>query len=252
MDIYGDAMPLFESPDVAWVAGEEPQQEKQTMQPPRLKPLAVRKREQKRQQTLKQLQLEKPTPPPESVIVKREVAAIGDFKSWSSCSVPLTVVANRELYADGHQETWLLLSTQPMHNPAAARQEYRLREATEERYRQLKCFTDLTGFTSRAFSLIVNQVVFIMLAYDLLQLFLSREGRIAFTAKTPLSVRRELLPAANHVVVYKDNYYGLFTNLELMELMTLGIGEEARKKIGEKCRRLRHELAQELRNPRSP
>jgi hypothetical protein len=44
----------------------------------------------------------------------------------------------------------------------------------------------------------------------------------------------------------------LTKNLELMELMSLGIGEEARKKIGEKCRRLRHEPAQELRNPRAP
>jgi len=252
MDIYADALPLFDFPDVAWVACEEPQQRKPTVPPPRLKPLAVRKREQKRQETLKERHQEEPAPSPDTVIVKRTAAAIGDFKSWSTCSVPLTVVANREQYADGHQETWLLLSTQPMHNPAVARQEYHLREAIEERYRQLKCFTDLAGFTSRAFSLIVNQVVFVMLAYDLLQLFLLREGRESFTAKTPQSVRRELLPAANHVVVYKDNYYGLFTNLELMELMTLGIGEEARKKIGEKCRRLRQELAQELRNPRAP
>jgi hypothetical protein len=252
MDIYADAMSLFELPDVEWFTCEEPQQEKQAQQPPRLKPLAIRKREQKRQETLKARQQEKPAPPPDTVIAKREAAAIGNFSSWSSCSVPLTVVANREQYVDGHQETWLLLSTQPMHNPVTARQEYRLREATEERYRQLKCFTDLAGFTSRAFSLVVNQVIFILLAYDLLQLFLLRKGREEFAAKTPLSVRRELLPAGNHVVVYKDNYYGLFTPLELIELMTLVIGEEARRKIGEKCRHLRHELSRVMSNPRPP
>ena len=38
--------------------------------------------------------------------MKREAAAIGEFRSWSSCTVPLTVVANREHYGDGHQEIW--------------------------------------------------------------------------------------------------------------------------------------------------
>jgi len=252
MDIYRDAMPLFQSQDVAWVVCEESRQEKPTEPPPRLKPLAIRKREQKRQETLKERNKERPAPSPDTVIVETKSAAIGDFRSWSSCSVPLTVIANREQYADGHEDTWLLLSTQKACNPVTARQEYHLRTATEERYRQLKCFTDLTGFTSRAFSEIVNQVVFIMLAYDLLQLFLLREGREEFTAKTPLSVRRELLPASNHVIVYNGNYYGLFTPMELIELMTLRIGEEARRKIGEKCRRLRRELTEVMCNPRPP
>jgi len=252
MDIYTDAMPLFELPDVEWVVCEEPKQKQQTAQPPRLKPLAIRKREQKRQETLKERNAEQPAPPQDTIIVKSESAAIGDFKSWSSCTVPLTVVANREHYADGHHETWLLLSTQKIHNPAIARQEYHLRTAIEERYRQLKCFTDLASFTSRAFSLVVNQVVFVMLAYNLLQLFLLRNGREKFNAKTPQSIRRELLPAANHVIVYKDNYYGLFTPLELMELIAMGINEEARKKIGEKCRRLRRELTEAMCNPHPP
>jgi hypothetical protein len=73
------------------------------------------------------------------------------------------VVANREHYADGHQETWFLIDTQEVKNPVRAQQDYHLRISTEERYRQLKCFSDLTHFTSRAFSLVVNQVVFIML-----------------------------------------------------------------------------------------
>jgi hypothetical protein len=144
------------------------------------------------------------------------------------------------------------LSTQKIHNPVIARQEYHLRTAIEERYRQLKCFTDFASFTSRAFSLVVNQVVFVMLAYNLLQLFLPRNGREKFNAKTPQSVRRELLPAANHVIVYKDNYYGLFTPLELMELIATGINEEARKKIGEKCRCLRRELTEVMCNPHPP
>jgi hypothetical protein len=251
MDIYSDAMSLFQLPDVQWVTCQlKAAQEKKLS--PRLKPAAVRKRERKRQETLKQRREEQPPPPPDTVIVKREAAAIDEFTSWASCRVPLTVIANRESYADGHQQTWLLLSTQPIHNPAAARQEYHLREATEERYRQLKCFTDLTGFTSRTFSLVVNQVVFTMLAYNLLQIYLLRNGREEFNAKTPLTVRRQLLPVANHIIVYYENYYGLFDTLEFMELLTVGLSEQARKKVGEKSRRLRRELMSSLTNPRPP
>lgn len=251
MNITTDAMAFFKSPDVQWVTCEETPA-RQESRPPRLKPMVVRKRERKRQETLKKRREEQPTPPPDTVIVKRESAAINEFTSWSSCTVPLTVIANRETYADGHEQTWLLLSTQPMHNPATARQEYHLREATEERYRQLKCFADLADFTSRSFSLVVTQIVFTMLAYDLLQIYLLRKGREELNAKTPLTVRRQLLPAATYIIIYQDNYYGLFETLEFMELMTVGLSDEARKKIGEKSRRLRRELGGVLTNPRPP
>jgi IS4 transposase len=82
------------------------------------------------------------------------------------------VVANRESYADGHQEIWFLIDTKEVHDPSQTQQEYHLRTSTEERYRQLKCINDLTHFTSRAFSMVVNQVVFVMLAYNLLQIYL--------------------------------------------------------------------------------
>lgn len=251
MDIYADAIALFQFPDVEWVACEEPRQEKK--QPPRLKPEAVRKRERKRQETLKERQQEQPPPSPHTVIIKREAAAIGGFSSWSSCSVPLSVVANREHYADGHEETWLLLSTQKhIHNPATARQDYHLRTSTEERYRQLKCFADLAGFSSRAFSLVVNQVVFTMLAYNLLQLYLLRKGREELNPKTPLSIRRQLLPVASYIIIYQANYYGLFAPMEFAELLALGLNDDARKKIGEKCRRQRRELTEMIGNPRPP
>lgn len=249
MDIYEDAMALFRLPEVHWVRVEEPVETKPL--PFRPRPKAVIKREQKRQETLQRLKQEGPPLPPEKIIVKREAAAISGFRSWSACTVPLTVVANREHYADGHEEIWLLLDTKIVENPPLTRQEYHLRTTIEERYRQLKGFCDLTRFTSRAFSLVVNQVVFIMLAYNLLQLYLLRQGREALNKKTPPRIRQQLLPSAHHVIVYWQNYYGLFNPYELIELIAT-LQEEPRKKIAEKSRRLRLELTQNLRNPRPP
>jgi hypothetical protein len=249
MDIYGDATALFRLPEVDWVYCKDPPAE--IRKPARPRPKAIVKREERRQETLNTLKEAKPSPPLEETLVETQAAAIGQFTSWQSCTVPLSVVANREHYADGHEQIWLLIDTKEVHNPCQAREDYHLRTATEERYRQLKCFADLTHFTSRAFSMVVNQVVFIMLSYNLLQLYLLRQARKELNNKTPPRIRQQLLPSDNHIIVYWQNYYGLFTPLEFAETIAT-LGEQARKKIAEKSRRLRRELNGAMRNPRSP
>ena len=117
---------------------------------------------------------------------------MGRFESFSSCPRPLSVVASRDTYADGHTRTWYLLDTQAEATPTKSREEYALRTSIEERYRQLKCFSDLTRFTSRAFSLVVNRVVFTLLAYDLVQLFLWQRGQEAYTHQTLPRIRQRL------------------------------------------------------------
>ena len=249
MDIYEDAMALFREPDIDWVCCKDPVVEAKG--PARPRPKAIAKREKKRGEKLQELKKEKPSPPPEETIVRREAAAIGEFRTWSSCTVPLSVVANREHYADGHEETWLLIDTKEVQDPGKTGQEYHLRTAIEERHRQLKCFCDLTNFTSRAFSMVVNQVVFIMLAYNLLQLYLLSQGRKELNKKTPPRIRQQLLPSDNHIIVYCQNYYGLFSPLEFAEIIAT-LGDEARKKVAGKCRRLRRELNEVMKRPRAP
>jgi len=249
MDIYEDAMALFQQPEVEWVRCKEPA--KEIKEPPPLRPKVISQREKRRQERLKELKQEKPAPLPEEILVKREAAAIGEFRSWSSCTVPLSVVANREYYADGHEEMWLLIDTKEVEDPTDSRQDYHLRIAIEERHRQLKCFNDLTNFTSRAFSMVVNQVVFIMLAYNLLQIYLLRQGRKELNKKTLPRIRQQLLPSANHIIIYWQNYYGLFDPLEFTEIIAT-LSDQARKKTVEKCQRLRRELIGVLKNPRPP
>ena len=249
MDLYVDALALFREPEVPWVEYQEPKEEGKG--PLRPKPPVIRQREKKRQKKLRQLKEQQPPPPLDKVLVKTEVASIGEFRSWSSCTVPLSVVANREHYADGHIETWFLVDTQEVRDPRQPRQEYHLRPSTEERYRQLKCFSDLTHFTSRAFSLVLNQVVFIMLAYDLLQIYLLHQGRKDLNQKTLPRIRQQLLPSDNYLLVYWQNYYGLFRPFELVGFVVM-LGEEARKKIAAKCRRIGRELNALMQNPRPP
>jgi hypothetical protein len=249
MDLYTDAIALFREPEVHWVECKE--QEEEGKEPVRPKPKVILKREKKRQKKLRELKEQQPPPSPDKILVKTEVASIGEFRSWSSCSVPLTVVANREHYADGHTEFWFLVDTQEVQDPSQPRRDYALRPSTEERYRQLKCFSDLTHFTSRAFSMVVNQVIFIMLAYDLLQIYLLHQGRKELNQKTLPRIRQQLLPSDNYIIVYCQNYYGLFSPFELIGFVVM-LGEEARKKIAAKCRRIGRELNGLMQNPRPP
>jgi len=249
MDIYEDAMALFRDSDVDWVCCKEPEEE--VKNPPRPRPQGIINREKKRQEKIQQLNEQKQSPLTQKKLLNREAAAIGGFCTWSSCTVPLNVIANREHYADGHQKTWLLIDTKEVQDPTKNTELYHLRTTTEERYRQIKCFIDLTHFTSCAFSMVVNQVVFIMLAYNLLQFYLLKKGRQELNKKTLPRIRQQLLPADNHIIVYYQNYYAFFNSMELIEFLVM-LHEEARHKIAEKCRRLRLDMKGILRNPRPP
>src|SRR5207245_2870448 len=130
-------------------------------------PESIRKREEARQRTLAKKKAEaaqktqevqklrKPsptgTPPPEQA--RSEVAAVLELRTLSTCPVPIHAVVNREIDRDGHREHWVLLDTATIPEPLATREQYRLRTSIEERHRQLKCFSDLAGFTSRRLSL---------------------------------------------------------------------------------------------------
>jgi hypothetical protein len=249
MDIYEDAMALFALPEVDWVVCQEA--ETKVKEPVRPKAETIINREIKRQEKLKNIKQEKSAIAPGKILVRREAAVIDQFRSWSSCTVPLSVVANKEIYADGHEQIWLLIDTKNVKDPGEKRQEYHLRTATEERYRQIKCFSDLTKFSSRAFSMVVNQVVFTMLAYNLLQLHLLRKGRKVLNQKTLPNIRQQLLPADNHIIVYYQNYYALFRPFELIQFV-VELPEDPRKKIAQKCRRIGGELDTLMNNPRPP
>jgi hypothetical protein len=251
MDIYEEAKLLFQQADVSWQRYEPAPAKPLPEKPPRPRPKAVARREEKRQKTLQELKQSQPPPPPDKTLVETEVGSIGEFRIWSSCTVPLTVTASREYYADGHYEQWFLMDTREGQGPAETRNEYAIRTETEERYRQLKCFCDLANFTSRAFSMVVQQVVFVMLAYDLLQWYLVKKHRREITSKPMPRIRRQLLPTASYTIVYWQNCYGLFSSYELIDIIG-SLPDEPRKKIVEKSRRRRRELTESLKNPRSP
>jgi len=270
MDVYKDVLGLAQGGLLQWQPLEP---EAPAPKPiPIHRPQRIRKREEARQNTLqaRKGQAAQATVPAaakaaaksttkavaqiESLPPKRistEVALVEKLETFSSCPVTIHALVNRDTYDDSHQEYWVLLDTAPVRDAKRVRQEYALRSTIEERHRQLKCFSDLEAFSSRAFSLVVNQVVFVLLTYSLLQWYLLRKGRKDLTRKTPTRTLERLRPTTTVILLYYKNYVAYLSPLQHQELV-LTLSETARKKILAKTRRLRRHLAHQLDNARSP
>jgi Transposase DDE domain len=197
------------------------------------------KREKTRQKTLARQRAERDkTAPPDPGRVRERtlIARFPELTSWWDCPVPLTGVLSRDVYADGHETSWLLATTNATWSARRVRDLYALRTDIEERHRQVKCFWDLTRFYSTAWSLVVSQTVFVCLTYSLLQVHLLRQGHEALNRRTMPTTRR-LLPDGERVVIYRQQYFAFFTLLEHMEL-TLSLDEKSRRRALSKARKL--------------
>ena len=209
------------------------------LEPPRPQPEALRQREQRRQKTLarRRAKARRDTPPDPSKVLQRTlITALPDLTTWDDCPVPLTGVLSRDLYADGHEESWMLVTTARQWSARHTRDLYRLRTDIEERHRQVKCFWDLTRFHSTAWSLVVNQTVFVALTYSLLQIHLLATGHQELNRRTWPTAHR-LLPDGDRVILYRQQYFAFLTLLEHTTL-TLSLEGKARRKAYAKARRL--------------
>jgi hypothetical protein len=192
-----------------------------------------------------------PAPPPvaKPPCIRSEMAVVADLETFTTCPVPVHALVNREHYADGHYEYWVLLDTAPITEAQRTRAEYGLRPAIEERHRQLKCFSDLEAFSARVFNLVVHQVVFVLLTYSLLPWYLLRQGRQDLTRRTPPRTQQRLQPTQTVLLLYYKNYVAYLTPLHYQELV-LTLSAAAQKKILAKTRRLRRHLARAFLHPR--
>jgi len=171
--------------------------------------------------------------------------------SWSQCPVPLTAVVNRERDAQGRTQDWVLVSTSDRFAAAHIRSTYELRPAIEERHRQYKCFWDLTRMHSCAFALVVNQALFVLLAYTLVQAHLVLRQRQALTQGVWNRTWQLLSPTLEVVAVYYRQRFCLLTLAEYGRIL-LDITEPVRGKLREKLRRIEREQYSLLDTARAP
>lgn len=247
MDIWTDA----------WALGQrEPWQTQSELapappEPPPGRPESIVRREAKRQQTLRQKKALAPPPPPADVRLKTELCAINGFTSWTEATVPIHVLLVRERYADGHVHEYAIMSTREISDVNQPKEDYGLRTQIEERHRLLKCFYDLSDFSSRSFNVIAAQVVFILLSYTLRQWQLWKQRQPTLAGRTPEEMRRRLNLRKEYVVIYHKNAYTQWP-LVTFTREVLELEGDARTKALKKIRQLEQSLLCPLEKLRPP
>jgi len=255
MDLHADALGLTRLRDFRWeayvpAAPAEPVRAA-TPQPPR-----IEKREAQRQQTLarRKAEREAETRPDSSAPAKPPQTLLGvgrGMLSWSQCPIPLTAVVNRETDRHGAVRDWVLVSTSTRRTAAEIRALYDLRPAIEERHRQYKCFWDLTRMHSCAFSLVVHQALFVLLAYTLIQAHLLLRRRQELNRGVWERAWELLSPTLEVVAVYCRQRFCLLTLAEYGRLL-LEVDESARGRLRDRLRQIEREQYSLLENARAP
>jgi len=241
MDIWEDGKVLAQYERGEWSRYDPPKPPPPPVPPERTE--VVRRREAKRQETLRKRREEAgPKPPP------HKLDWIEPSRLWKSCPVPVSVLLVRNHYADGQTLDWALGSTRVFGEPLEMWKGYALRPVIEEEHRQEKCYWDITHFRSCSFSLVVNQIVFVELAYLLIQLFIQKLGRNELAGRTRQRLLDVLLPNDYWMAVYHKQCFGMFSKLQYTEEL-LTLREGARGRLLGTTRRLRRA---ELRPPELP
>ena len=245
MDLWKDACAI--SQRLPWQRWEEPTP---PLPPAPERPEAIERREQTRQNTLASKKAQKPPPDPATVLRSRELCAIKGFQ-WADIRTPFNVVLMRKSYADGHQDTWGLFTTEDFADPQQPSRDYARRVTIEERHRQLKCFYDLTDFHSRSFNSVAAQVVFVLLTYTLRQWQMWKSSNDDLTGLHPEEIRRQLNRQHQYVVIY---YQLAYTQMPLVAFTreVLELKGDARRNAMAKIRLLERSFLSPLQNPRPP
>ena len=248
MDAYKDAIGLTRLKDFQWESYQQPYATERG-QKDRPKHPTIVKREAARQKTLAE---RKGLPPPEPVKLPHTLLGMArGVTSWTSCPVPLTVVINREVDKDGNFDDWVLTTTSDSMSAVQVRENYKLRTAIEERHRQYKCFWDLAKMPSRKFSMVVNQVLFVLLAYTLMQAHLFLRHRQEMNPRTRGRIPQLLNPSLQVVAVYYQQRFCLLT-LGEFGMILLELDEEARNKLRPKLKQIERDIYHLLQNARPP
>jgi hypothetical protein len=244
MDAYHDVMGLTRLKDFRWEplvlpVAPEPGESDRPQDP------VLAKRERKRQQKLAE---RKPSAPPP---VQTLLGMVRGVTTWTDCPAPLSAVINREIGPHGEVQDWVLVTTAPHWSAEQTRSTYQLRPAIEERHRQYKCFWDLARLTSCHFSLVLTQVLFILLAYTLLQGHLFLRHREEVNRRTRLRTLQLLGPTLEVIAAYYQQRFCLLSLPEFAEIL-LSLEEPARTKLRKRISVIKRDLYHLLGNARPP
>lgn len=171
----------------------------------------------------------------ENPLLSVRACTIDKICLWDECKVPLftTVIESSSYNSEKRIEVtnnFVLASTRKFDTPKEVRDNYKLRSAIEEVFRQLKIPWNLAAFPSPDRALIEAHVSFTLITFCLFQIFLTQDQFADQAARMLSSIRREYPSLHDAVVLYAGDHFGIFGNKEYFNLITQ-LPSEAQTKI---------------------
>jgi hypothetical protein len=114
---------------------------------------------------------------------------------------------------------------------------YALRTQIEERHRQFKRFWGLGEFTSPNLALVVAHVVFLLLAFTLLQAYLHIQDLAHYARRAIITLQMDERIGRGAVIVYTEGHFAVFSVIEFFNVV-LTLPEQARQQLQGRVGRL--------------
>jgi hypothetical protein len=181
---------------------------------------------------------DKVTDKDKKVVKRSQVTLIPHLESWEECPIPLNMILTREENIKKNEISHWGLITPGSIKPCEGRERYALRSEIEERNKQLKHSWKLTAFTSPDYSLVISQIVFVTMAFSLVQLYISSKKLQNLAHRTMQTWRARELMGCDAVIVYYKNNFAIFDLIDYQTIL-LGLKEEPRRRLYRKSLRLR-------------
>lgn len=168
------------------------------------------------------------------VVLKEEVTAFSEIRSWSQCPVPLYVALIRQEkktdQGEWKRDHWAITSPEPFPSGRALVEFYRRRSWIEEINRQLKQPRRLDRFTSPEYSLVVSHILFTLLTHSLIQIYLKDRECWEMTRSFLRTLQRERSLGKDAVVAYAGDSFAAFDHEDYLQTV-LQLKRPARKRM---------------------
>ncbi len=180
-------------------------------------------------------------------IVKKTITAdVGEMDLWQDCPLKLNVYVSKTETWNSEQgvwdlREWALASTKPYPSEKAAVLRYALRSQVEERFKQLKCFWNISKWPSPARGLLESQICFILMTYSLMQLYLRRHDLQQLARRGIETLRQQERLGKDAVVVYAGEHFAVLCldDYSLILVDMESVPKQKLKAIMEKQREVR-------------
>lgn len=166
------------------------------------------------------------------------IKGLGDY--WCSENISNDVPINACVIWDKEFDTYSVILATDLDMPASKIvKTYHMRPEIEEDYRQIKDFWEIEDFKSTKLHVIAFHIVCVLFGYLFFQLYtMLPDGQQYAGTSLPVLLKRYFPKVLGYLIVYVNDYFGVFSLLEIMELYA-NVSENIKNILSQQMKNMR-------------